>query len=90
MFGRATIRLGIGPHSSFTSFLLNFCLDGLLVVMTITISEKRQDFQLTRGVAQSFCTAGLCPVSERLAKQNFSHWGFPVNSNEAEFFCLVA
>jgi len=27
-----------------------------------------------------------CPVSERLAKQKFSHWGFPVNSNEAEFF----
>ena len=32
-----------------------------------------------------------CPVSERLAKQKFSHWGFAVNSNEAEiFFCLVA
>jgi len=29
-----------------------------------------------------------CPVSERLAKQKFSHWGFPVNSNEAEFFLL--
>jgi len=29
-----------------------------------------------------------CPVSERLAKQKFSHWGFPVNSNEAEIFLL--
>jgi len=26
---------------------------------------------------------GPCPVSERLAKQTFSHWGFPVNPNEA-------
>ena len=31
-----------------------------------------------------------CPVSERLAKQKFSHWGCPVNSNKAEIFCLVA
>ena len=29
-----------------------------------------------------------CLVSERLAKQKFSHWGFPVNSNEAEIFLL--
>ena len=32
--------------------------------------------------------SGPCPVSERLAKQKFSHWGFPVHSNEAEFFLL--
>ena len=31
-------------------------------------------------------THGPCPVSKRLAKQKFSHWGFPVNSNEAEIF----
>jgi len=31
---------------------------------------------------------GPCPVSERLAKQKFSHWGFPVKSNKAEFFLL--
>jgi len=30
--------------------------------------------------------SGPCPVSERLAKQKFSQWGFPVNSNEAEIF----
>jgi len=24
--------------------------------------------------------------SKRLAKQKFSHWAFPVNSNEAEIF----
>ena len=29
-----------------------------------------------------------CPVSERLAKQKFSHWGFPVNPNVAEIFLL--
>jgi len=27
-----------------------------------------------------------CPVNERLAKQKFPHWGFPVSSNEAEIF----
>ena len=27
-----------------------------------------------------------CPVSKRLAKQKFSTWGFPINTNEAEFF----
>jgi len=29
-----------------------------------------------------------CPVSVRLAKQKFSHWGCPVNPNEAELFLL--
>jgi len=29
---------------------------------------------------------GPCPVSERLAKQKFSTWGFPINLNVAEIF----
>jgi len=34
-------------------------------------------------------THGPCPVSERLANQKFSTWGFPINPNEAEIFFLL-
>ena len=36
--------------------------------------------------SQSRISLRPCPVSKRLAKQKFSDWGFPVNSNEAEIF----
>jgi len=44
---------------------------------------KKANFCLKNRSAQKLRP---CPVSERLAKQKFSHWRFPVNSNEAEFF----
>jgi len=51
-------------------------------------------YKLPILVAQQHYSTGLpvlytlwpCPVSERLAKQKFSTWGFPINPNKAEIF----
>jgi len=46
--------------------------------LTLQSSHKPVTFLYSRP--------GPCPVSERLAKQKFSTWGFPINTNEAEIF----
>ena len=73
-----------------------------IVAMLVASSEMRPGLDASANGSMLSCmtymdepavlanTAGPCPVSERLAKQKFSTWGFPVNLNEAEFFCLVA
>jgi len=52
------------------------------------VTQPHSGVRVVQGLMGNtpFNTSGPCPVSERLAKQKFSHWGFPVNSNEAEFF----
>jgi len=52
MFGRAAIRLGIGPHSSFMQFLQFFSIVHYVSKMTFWFS-KVQWLQLTGEVGNS-------------------------------------
>jgi len=55
-------------------------------IYPISIAFPGQLHDGTGNTHRKFCevwTCEPCPVSERLAKQN---WSFPVNSNEAEIF----
>jgi len=44
MFGRATITLGIGPHSSFLSF--QCCLIGIYFMITFRVSRRRREMYI--------------------------------------------
>ena len=49
----------------------------LYAFLAVRVTQMRLQLQRTH------CP---CPVSQRLAKQKFSTWGFPINPNEADFF----
>jgi len=57
------------------------------VGLQATAGVRRAGY-LARSTSKKPTQHRPCPVSERLAKHKFSHWGFPVNSNEAGFFLL--
>jgi len=40
--------------------------------------SQRRDGSCVRGFTKCGCECWPCPVSERLAKQKFSHWSCPV------------
>ena len=77
------IVCGLSLYIRFCTFLSKY--EGLVVCYNANLSETSSP-TCRRQVRDLGQKPGCCPVSERLAKQKISHWGFPVNSNEAEIF----